>query len=464
MKRSLSFVFLFLVLGFKPQEKPTEKYNFLFIMVDDLVPVLGSYGHPTVLSPNIDKLASQSVQFNRAYCNVPVCGASRASLLTGIRPHYPDRFILHTSRADKDFPAAITLPKLLKDNGYYTISNGKVFHNPEDSKDSWSEKPWKPSEGGKAAGDSDSEDKTNETTGRGPFFQMADVPDTAFADGKLATKSIRDLRKLSKMGQPFFLTVGFMKPHLPFIAPKKYFDLYKNVPLADNRFLPENMPNVSNISKEIRTYGYTEHYNTDKFHEEARHAYYACVSYVDAQIGKVLGELKTLGLEKNTIVVLIGDHGWHLGEHNIWGKHNTLLNALHAPMIIKVPGQKPAKLNQIVEFVDLYPTFCELAQIKYPNHPFGASLLHLMQKKKVDWKNTAYSEWLGARSVVTDRYAYTYWFEDKHKGASMLYDHQKDPQENKNVVDEPAYAKVASEHKQMVLKLYQNPLLRDKSN
>lgn len=459
MKRFFSWSLLLLTLGFTTHEQPKPTYNFLFILVDDLVPVLGSYGHPIVQSPNIDRLAAQSVQFNRAYCNIPVCGASRASLMTGVRPRFPDRFITHTSRADNDFPRATTFPQLLKENGYYTVSNGKVFHFADDSPNSWSEKPWRFSEGGREMNNPASEEKINPKTKRGPFFEMADLPDTAYFDGKLAQKSIRDLQRFSRLGQPFFLSVGFTKPHLPFYAPKRYFDLYKDVPLATNQYAPENIPEPAKGSNEIRTYGYTEHYNTEKFHREARHAYYACVSYVDAQIGKVMAELKRLDLEKNTIVVLIGDHGWHLGEHNYWGKHSTLLNALHAPMIIKVPGSKPLKVDQIVEFVDLYPTFCDLLSVPKPGQLHGKSLTTLMKQEKTTasanrWKNTAFSEWMGARTVISDRYSYSYWFEEKHKGATMLFDHKTDPQENKNVGDLPAYKDVANEHKQMLLTLY----------
>ena len=452
MKRIGTFVFLLFLLGFKPQEKLKLQYNFLFIFVDDLVPVLGSYGHPVVKSPNINQLSAEAIQFNRAYCNVPVCGASRASLLTGIRPHYPDRFILHTSRADKDYPAATTLPKLMKENGYHTVSNGKVFHDADDSEQGWSEKPWRPTRPQYL--NPITEKNRNGNTKRGPFFESAAVADTAYSDGQLAQKSIRDLQRLAGLDQPFFMAVGFSKPHLPFNAPKKYFDLYQDVPLADNPFVPENIPMAAKPSKEILSYGYTDHYNTTQFHQEARHAYYACVSYVDAQIGKVLDELKRLDLKKNTVVVLIGDHGYHLGEHSYWGKHSTLHNALHAPMILKIPGQKPAKLEQIVEFVDLYPTFCALSGIKNKHQIHGQSLLPLIEGKAVNWKNSVFSEWLGARALMTDRYSYSYWFEEKNNGEMMLYDHRKDPQENKNVAAQPEYKSVVQAHRQQLDALY----------
>ncbi|TDB62701.1 sulfatase [Arundinibacter roseus] len=451
-KQIFSWMLVFFSVGFTTHKPAPEKPNFLFIFVDDLVPVLGAYGHKVVKSPMIDKLSSESVQFNRAYCNVAVCGASRASLLTGIRPHFPQRYITFTSRADKDYPSATTLPKLLKDQGYYTVSNGKVFHDADDSEHGWSEKPWRPDR--PQFLNPITQENQNSKTKRGPFFESADVQDNAYSDGQLAEKSILDLQRLAGSRQPFFMAVGFSKPHLPFNAPKKYYDLYKNVPLADNPFEPENIPAAAKPSKEILSYGYTDHYNTPEFHQQARHGYYACVSYIDAQIGKVLAELKRLDLEKNTVVVLLGDHGFQLGQHNYWGKHSTLHDAIHAPLILKIPGQKPAKLDQIVEFVDLYPTFCELMGIQSKHQLHGESLLPLIAGKADSWKNSVVSEWLGARALMTDRYAFAYWFEPKNKGQMMLFDHQKDPEQNKNVAALPEYSSVVKEYRMKLDKIY----------
>lgn len=438
--------------GYTVKEQPDKKPNILFIMVDDLVPALGCYGNEVVQSPHIDKLASEGVQFSQAFCNVPVCGASRASILTGIRPHYPDRFITFTSRADKDYPSAITLPKLLKENGYYTISNGKIFHDADDSENSWSEAPWRDRAPMHLKKYSD--DEKNSRTKRGPFFETADVSDTAYSDGLIAQKTIRDLNRLSGMKQPFFLAVGFKKPHLPFNAPQKYFDRYDSgeITLADNRFDIEHLPAGCKNSKEVLSYGNTDHFNSDRFHYEARHAYYACVSYVDEQIGKLLTELERLGMEKNTIVVLIGDHGYHLGDHNFWGKHNTLYEALHAPLLIKVPGRKPLKIDQITEFVDLYPTLCDLTSISAPKEIHGESMVSLMEGQGMDWKNRAFSEWMGARSILAEGYAYTYWFQEKNKGMEMLFDHTNDPAENKNIA--AVHPDIAGAFKEEIETLY----------
>ncbi len=454
MERFISIILVLFISGFTGPYQPREKYNILFIMADDLRPVLGSYGHKVVHSPHIDRLSAASAQFNRAYCNVPVCGASRASLLSGRRPQFPHLFVTHTGRADKEAPGFITLPAHLKNNGYYTLSNGKIFHDIEDSPEAWSENPFRFPELITATAEEKQAGKANDQTGRTAFFRADDVSDTTYADGKIAEKAIRDLRRLAQVNQPFFLSVGFLKPHLPFIAPKKYYDLYQEIPIAGNRYFSHLLPEPCKPSKEITNYGYTAHYNTEEFHREARHGYYACVSYIDAQIGKILDALKRLDLEKNTVVVLLGDHGWHLGEHNFWGKHNTLHNALHVPLMIKVPGKKPVKVNQVVEFVDIYPTICELAGIPAPAHVHGASLVPLINREKVSWKNEAYSEWQGGRSVVTARYLYTYWFEEKHHGAQMLYDHKLDPGENRNVADDPAYAALVSEHRAKIVSLY----------
>lgn len=475
MKNVIPITVLFAVVscGHPKEEKP----NILFIIVDDLRPVLGCYGFPDVKSPNIDRLASEGIRFNRSYCNIPVCGASRASLFTGLRPNFPERFTNYLSRVDKDTPWANTLPEYLKNNEYITISNGKVFHEWEDSQNAWSEKPYRPekqfvsaelikqyhNEGHiKQFHDPASLQFTNPRTGRGPYFESSDVPDSFHIDGSMCLKAINDLERLSKTGKPFFLTVGFTKPHLPFNAPKKYFDMYSAVETANNRFLPENLPSQVRNSGEIFSYGKLEHFNTDEFHQEARIAYYACVSFIDAQVGMLIQALKEMNLDRNTIVVLIGDHGFHLGEHNFWGKHNTLLNALHTPMIIYVPGMKNRVINEIVEFIDIYPTLCELTGLELPGHLQGGSLVPLMKGKGKNWKNFLLAEWVGAKTLLTDGYSYTCWFDrsvgigDGNKGAEMLFDHKLDPQENKNVVSEPEYHDVVDFHRSSIDSIYQN--------
>jgi arylsulfatase A-like enzyme len=445
----------------QPTKKVWQKPNVLFIIVDDLRPQLASYGHSIIKSPNIDKLASEGVLFSRAYSNVATCGASRASVFSGLRPLWPGRFINYQSRADVDCPGTITLPEIFKNNGYTTVSTGKVFHAKADSRTAWTEKPWAPDisyritpEAKVTSWVDPASYKLINESGRGPYYECPDVPDTAYFDGQVAEKAISDLKRLSSQANPFFLAVGFIKPHLPFNAPKKYFDLYDKVDIAENRFRPEGLPEQLGNQGEILSYTKIENYNSVEFHQEARKAYYACVSYVDAQIGKVLDALKESGKEENTIVVLIGDHGWHIGEHNFWGKHNTLDNAIHAPMIIKAPGLPVKSVGELVEFVDLFPTVCELAQIPLPGHLQGNSMVSLINGQNQNWKNIVYSEWHGARCVTTPKFSYAEWYEEKNNGANYLFDHTSDPEENVNVVNRAEYSDVVKSHKQLLKELY----------
>ncbi len=437
-----------------------EKPNVLLIISDDLRSPLGDYDFPEVITPNIDELAAEGVQFNRAYCNVPVCGASRASFLTGLRPHWPDRMRNYLTRVDEECPNTTVLSQHFINNGYTAISNGKIFHHQDDKADAWSEYPYRPDVttvidfSDVDYHDSASIQYINPKSGAGPYFEAADAPDSVYNDAKVAQKSMNDLKRLASQNNPFFLAVGFQRPHLPFNVPKKYFDLYDSVEIADNRFTPENLPRQVRNSGEIFTYGRLDHYNSLEFHYEARKAYLASVSFVDHLTGQILQTLEELELDENTIVVFIGDHGWNLGEHNYWGKHNVFHHSLHSPMIIKAAGLKHKEINEIVEYLDLYPTLCDMAGLELPDHLQGASMLSLMEGKDDNWKNKAFCEWQGARTVLTQNYSYSYWFEDKHNGAELLFDHMKDPAENKNVVNEEEYETVVKEHRQLIDSLY----------
>ena len=416
-----------------------KKLNVLFIAVDDLRPELGCYGHKWIKSPNIDKLAGRGTVFNRAYCQVAVCGASRASLLTGLRPT-PKRFLNYYTRAQKDAPGAMTLPEEFRKNGYHCISNGKIFHHKNDTGDrSWSEPAWRSSLGWAACLDPESKKMMGGKKKRGPWFEGPDVPDNAYVDGQTADKTIRDLEKMKKSGKPFFLACGFAKPHLPFYAPKKYWDLYdrEKIALADNRYRPKNAPKMLRGSGEIHSYHNRNlKYNSDAWHAAGRHGYYACVSYIDAQVGRVLGALDKLGLRDSTIVILWGDHGWHLGEHNFWGKHNVMHLATNSPMIVSAPGFKVGqKSDRLVEFVDIYPSLCELAGIKTVNKTLqGTSFAPLLEKPDMPWKKAAFSKYGPAVSLITDRHNYA----EFKNGERMLYDLKADPSENVNVAEEPA--------------------------
>jgi len=423
-----------------------KKYNVLFIAVDDLRPQLSCYGQKQILSPNIDRLAAEGTLFERCFCQVPVCGASRASLLSGVRPNR-DRFVNYYTWAEKDAPDATVLPKYFKKNGYYTISNGKVFHNYPDSKDSWSEPVYRPD---KIPEDNWRDYVLDENIiaelqkGRGPAFEIADVHDTGYCDGKTAIKAIDDLRRLKKLDKPFFLATGFLKPHLPFNPPKKYWDMYnlEDINLADNPFKPKDAPDASMHNwGELRAYAGIPKEGSlpDELARTLIHGYYASVTYIDAQIGRLLYELDRLKLRDNTIVVLWGDHGWQLGEHSLWCKHCNYETSLHAPMIISAPGGKGGQRTRaLTEFVDIYPTLCELCGLPLPEHLQGTSFVPLLQNPARNWKKATFSRFHDGESVRTDRYLYTEYKNDLGSVyARMLYDHQNDPKENVNISERP---------------------------
>lgn len=438
------------VLSAQP-EKP-DKPNVLFIAVDDLRPQLGCYGHEQMISPNIDKLASAGVVFNRAYCQSPVCGASRASLLSGIRATRDRSFKGYLHHADRDWGAPLSLPKHFRLHGYYSISNGKIYHHRDDGRGSWLEQAWRPKGEWGGRGYLRKENIAivqAAERGLGPAYECADVGDSDYADGKTADKAISDLRRLKGMDRPFFLATGFVKPHLPFNAPKKYWDLYdaSKINLADNSYRPKDAPDAA-----IHNWGELRAYHgipkkgplSEEMARKLIHGYYACTSYTDAQIGRLLGELDRLGLRDNTIVVLWGDHGWNLGEHTLWCKHCHFQTSLRAPLIVRVPGLKGGvKTDGLTEFVDIYPSLCELAGLPAPKHIEGRSFVPLMKDPKRPWKDAVYSRFHRGESVRTDRYCYTEWIGKNGKmDARMLYDQKLDPDENVNIAERPENAEL----------------------
>ena len=447
MRKNVSLLVLAFVLLFvgafgkiNPKEKAeSAKPNILFIAVDDLRPELGFYGQNHIYSPSLDKLAGEALVFNRAYCNVPVCGAFRASLLTGMRPtRY--RFIGFNARKDLETPHVISLPMQFKNNGYTTISNGKVYHHKNDDSLAWDEI-WHP--------DGNSRDyllqeniELNSREGkRGMPFEAADVADTEYRDGKIAVKGISDLKQLKETGKPFFLALGFMKPHLPFNAPKKYWDLYdrNQINLPENYLQQESTPDEAYHNfGELRSYAAVPPKGpvSEELAKELIHGYYACVSYVDAQIGRVLEELENLGLAENTIVVLWGDHGWNLGDHMLWCKHCTFESSLHVPQMIKVPGKTTGTTtNAITEFIDIYPSLCDLAGIEKPSHLEGESFVPLIEGRQMK-KDYAVSKFNDAVTLIKGTLFYTEWTDDSGEPyARMLFDHKTDPLELNNLAE-----------------------------
>jgi arylsulfatase A-like enzyme len=438
--------------------------NVLFIAVDDLRTELGCYGKTTVKSPNIDQLASQGVVFEKAYCMVSVCGASRSALMTGIRPKH-NRFVGAHIYAMRDAPDAITLNTHFKNHSYTTINNGKVFHFKDDSEDGWSEPAWRPKAPAYALPESRAQIKVVPKnidgkivdTNVGPAWECADVEDDYYGDGKTLEKSLIDLQRLSKEEKPFFLAVGFMKPHLPFIAPKKYWDLYKpeDIELPENfEYVPKNAPQQAiHAFGEMRSYAGIpqEGLISPETARSLIHGYYACVSYTDALIGRLLDELDRLGLADNTIVVLWGDHGWMLGEHTMWCKHCVFENAMNAPLIIRLPGQnQPVRVTSPVEFIDIYPSLCELAVLPEPQKDQfqGKSLVPLMEGKTVAEKRYAIGRYITGDTIFDGRYRYSEFRANRGAGqilSRMMYDHLTDPRENVNIVDVPENATVVDE-------------------
>jgi arylsulfatase A-like enzyme len=447
---------IFFLIGFAlfscNKEKQNQQPNVLFIAVDDLRPELNVYGATHIKSPNIDRLASEGLTFTHAYCNVPVCGASRASLLTGIKPT-KNRFINFLTYAKDDAPGAISIPQHFKNHGYTTISNGKIFHHVDDIPESWSEKPWRPEGKNGNWRDYATEENLNITKttedGRAWPYEWIDAPDSVYFDGKLTNKTIDDLHRLKSENKPFFLAVGYLKPHLPFNAPQKYWELYpkETIALPDNYYRPENVPDAA-----IHNFGELRNYYgvpaqgpvSDEMAKMLIRGYYACVSYTDAQIGKLLNTLDELGMRKNTIVILWGDHGWQLGEHTMWCKHANFDVAMRVPMIISAPGFKGGiKTDALAEYIDIFPTLSELSGLEMLSQFHGKSYVPLMKNPDQKFKDIIYSRYVNGESIITDRYLYTEWYNKENEFyGRMLYDHAKDPDENINISEMPENTKL----------------------
>lgn len=439
------------------------KPNVLFFCVDNLRPELGCYGNAIIKSPNIDALARRGIVFNRAYCQQAVCSPSRSSLLTGTRPDTTKVWDLKTHfRAA--LPDVVTLPQFFKNAGYFVQGMGKVYHGGYDDPASWSV-PWSdPKRRNTPSVKAADPDASEKRAGKGKAnkemkdcgaFDAKDCQDNELHDGQLADMAISALEKFKEQQEPFFLAVGFIKPHLPFESPKKYWDSYdpQSIPLAPNPYLPKDAPPYALAdSGELHSYQNVPdgQHLPDEYARQLKHGYYAAVSYMDAQLGRVLGALDTLGLRENTIIVLWGDHGWKLGEHDRWCKHSNVENDTNAPLLISVPGMKHAgeHTNALVEFVDVYPTLAELAGLPLPLHLEGSSAVPLLEDPARKWKSAAFSQYprkaggtrLMGYSMRTERYRFTQWVNVENHAevhSVELYDHETDPQENTNIAGYP---------------------------
>ncbi len=432
------------------QAEAQKPNNVLLILVDDYRTAMGAMGDPHAITPNIDALASQGMLFHRAYANVPVCGASRASLMTSVYPHKA-RFVDFLANAEREVPGAATLPSIFKAAGYHTVSNGKVFHDPRDSdEESWSEPAWEPDVPGPAyfAKESENYVKSSERFGdRGPWYEGAEQPDEVYYDGQVKAKTVADLERLAARDEPFFLAAGFRRPHLPFNAPQKYFDLYDGTDFQPSaqRDPPAGAPEVLRGSGEIHLYHFKEEaYNSDEFHRQSLLGYYAAVSFIDQQVGEIVAKLDALGLREDTIIVLTSDHGFHLGEFNFWGKHNTLTNALHIPLIIDAPGsQAGIASNALVSLVDMFPTMLDLAGLKadaaLQSQMVGKSFAPVLSSPNSQHKDYIYTRFKQADTIVSDDMIYTQYRSSDGEEASMLFDLRNDPGETTNLAADPAH-------------------------
>jgi iduronate 2-sulfatase len=443
-----------------------KRHNVLFIAVDDLRTELGCYGNKRIKSPNIDELAASGVVFDRAYCQQPICMASRASLMSGYRPDFAH--IYNCKALDALAPDALTLNKHFENNDYNMWATGKIYHHGIDRVKQWGENHFKVKGKWEGRGYIAEESKQivkeyemnyaeirgGASGGRGPAFESPDVPDDAYADGLSTDVAIKKLEGFSNSEKPFFMAVGFHKPHLPFNVPKKYWDLYskEDIQLANNPFLPKNATKFTPYSfGELRNYYGIPKDNKifdDELSFKLKHGYYACVSYVDNLIGKLLSELDRFNLRENTIIILWGDHGWKLGEHGMWCKHTEFDLDSHVPMIFSYPGMKTAgqRAKSFGEFVDIYPTLCDLAGLELPNHLQGNSLVPALENPDLEYKKAAFTQWpkvsrttpektITAYTIKYEHYSYTEWIKNKtgEVHAKSMYDLDKDPGENENI-------------------------------
>jgi iduronate 2-sulfatase len=471
-----SFFALFLCV---PVVVGGERTNVLFIAVDDLKPAIGCYGDPLAKTPNIDTLASRGTLFERAYCMQAVCAPSRNALLTGLRPETLRIYDLGTNFRRRA-PDVVTLPQHFKAYGYASHGLGKIFHvghgNHEDPA-SWSVPHYQAKSVQYVLPENRAQLTREEALfsnkqgdvsrlPRGAAFESADVADDAYADGRIASETIKRLGEFKESGQPFFLAVGFVRPHLPFCAPKKYWDLHDpaKLPISDRRRPPEGAPAFApQFGGELRNYGGIPSRGPipDDLARTLIHGYYAATSYMDAQLGRVLDELARLGLAENTIIVLWGDHGWHLGDHGMWCKHTNYEQATRAPLVIAAPGKKAGQRTRaLVELVDVYPTICDIAGIPRPAHLQGDSLVALIDAPNTPGKRAAFQVYprrtnetgpLLGHAVRTDRWRYVEWRKsDESVAARELYDMERDAGETKNLAGSAEVGEIVKEHARLL--------------
>ena len=441
---------------------PSPRPNVLLFYIDDLRPQTADYGRDGMVTPNFSRLAASGVRFENAYCQVPTCGASRASLFTGLYPT-PDRFKNYLARAAEDAPDAKTLPQRFREAGYVTVSNGKVFHHKDDTaRRSWSEPPWRPTVGPAAVYNDASRawlaEHAGDTVTRGgrerprtPMWEAAEVDPLQTHDGLILTKTLDDLDRLAAGDAPFFLACGLAKPHMPFYSPAPTYDLYPREAIepAEYRDWPRPKPNglsrvgeqdayvplTLDLSREVK-------YNSDEYHRRMRQGYYASVSHADDLLGRALDKLEETGLAENTVVVVLGDHGWLLGEHDQWAKNTLLHDALRTALWVRGPGVAAgAAAPAFVEFVDLHPTLCELAGVPVPaGEVDGKSFAAVLKDPAAPHRDHAYVRFGRGDAVVSADRHFARWLSPAGAESALLIDRRADPLGTTNHAGDPAYA------------------------
>ena len=462
-------------------EENRTRPNVLFIAVDDLRPELGCYG-AAAKTPNIDRLAASGLRFDRAYCNQAVCGASRVSLMTGLYPEFTGERTYHVTDWRKRWADVVTLNQHFKANGYTTIGMGKIYHGsggPGVDPENWTE--WV-MVGGKEYNDPASLKNMRDRNGRrrGPSTEAHTAGDEAHADGNRAKVGAARLRQLAKEERPFFLAVGFTKPHLPFNAPQKYWDLYKrdDFHLPENLKVPPGYPDYARNTQagELRSYSDVPLKGSpaefpDELNRRLLHGYHACVSYTDRNIGVLLDALEKSGAAQNTIVVLWADHGWKLGDHQSWCKHTNFECDTRVPLIIRHPGKNSPRgsTTALVELIDLYPTLCDMCDLEKPTHLQGKSFAGTFEGTSLPPpRETAYSSYPHGRgqgksvighSIRTSQYRYTQWWDkqtDKPVDA-ILTDIEADPGETTSIAGrEELKAQLSAQLRERVLAARKN--------
>jgi iduronate 2-sulfatase len=466
MKKSSTLSILFFFIGLNLFAQNTPKRNVLFIATDDLNTTLGCFGNNFIKTPNIDRLAKRGVVFKNAHCQVPWCSPSRSSLMTGLRP---DSVKVHNLQTHfrSTVPDVVTLPQYFKNNGYHAARIGKIYHygNPSeigtnglDDSISWHERV-NPIGQGRLEEDKITNLTPKKNFGNAMAYWASTGTDEEQTDGKVATEAIRILNERKK--EPFFLAVGFYSPHCPFVAPKKYFDLYDTSKIV----LPySNLADSVKFPKLAFNPTHTPYLWQDRpdLKKTIIQAYFASISFMDAQVGRILDELDRLGLAENTVIVFWSDHGYQLSEHGQWMKQSLWEEATKTPLIVVDPKLPPQYngCSRTVELLDIYPTLTDLCNLPKPNHLMGASLKPLMLNPLQQWDRPAYSQVLRTqgnvmgRTVRTETWRYTEWGDGKY--GVELYDLTKDPKEQNNLGAAEGYAAIKQEMRQLLWKIRMN--------